>query len=192
MVHIQLEDGVAGVIKLIFHSDPQSRRTVLFHSGFHIKPLSAYNNSRKSRLEDIPRRILVLGDEYELASCTLYQQQRHHFVAVIWYQNRWIRYDGLDTTIKYPDGLFQAYSGVSTEWKKLDVVHVRTLNWWASNAPPYVDPRAGRAHRRFKQEPEEAPNPGIHLAVNNSTDPQDECDDQEEASHQVPEAPEDV
>ncbi|CAG7727577.1 unnamed protein product [Allacma fusca] len=76
--------------------------------------------------------------------------------------------------------------------KKLDVVHVRTLNWWASNAPPYVDPRAGRAHRRFKQEPEEAPNPGIHLAVNNSTDPQDECDDQEEASHQVPEAPEDV
>ncbi|CAG7820830.1 unnamed protein product, partial [Allacma fusca] len=33
-------------------------------------------------------------------------------------------------------------------FKKKDVVHVRTLNWWASNAPPYVDPREGRPHRR--------------------------------------------
>ncbi|CAG7786580.1 unnamed protein product, partial [Allacma fusca] len=34
---------------------------------------------------------------------------------------------------------------------------VRTLNWWASNAPPYVDPREGRPHRRFKYEPSTGP-----------------------------------
>ncbi|CAG7716899.1 unnamed protein product [Allacma fusca] len=37
------------------------------------------------------------------------------------------------------------------QFKNKNVVHLRTLNWWTSNAPPYVHPREGLPLRRFKK-----------------------------------------
>ncbi|CAG7828379.1 unnamed protein product, partial [Allacma fusca] len=54
-------------------------------------------------IEDLPTRICIVGQEYSLFACSLYQQQRNHFVSVIMFQGNWYTYDGMERSRwKYP------------------------------------------------------------------------------------------